>query len=680
MVSLLAFDSYAQQSDEEAVLEATDGATKVFAPEEFARFVPRTALDMVQQIPGFSISESDNDSRGLGQADDNVLLNGKRTSGKTNDAITALGRISAENVIRIEILDGASLDIPGLSGQVVNVVFANSDGVSGQFAWRPEFRLRRVSPNFFAGEASINGSYQSFDYTVSIQNNSSRRGSAGVEFVVDSTGDLIDVRDEDSRFSADNPIFSTSLDYTGEGGAIGNLDLAYAQFNFVSTEESLRNGIDQADRDRNFRNSEDEWNFEGSGDYEFGVGPGRLKLIAFQRFEHSPTVNLLTTEFADGTTTTGSRFARVSDEGESILRSEYGWRTSAGSDWQVAAEGAFNFLDVESELESLDELGNFIPVALDGSTSRVEEIRGELSTTYGTVLAPNWSWQTSLGAEYSELSQSGENGQTRSFVRPKGFTALTWQPNTDTSITWRIERLVGQLDFSDFVASVNIDLANQNVGNPDIVPQQSWLGEIVATQKFGDYGSANLRLYGELITDITDQIPIGDDAEAPGNIDSAAIYGFEFNGTLLFDPLGWHGARVDVDLQVQDSTVDDPLTGIPRSISRTLVYEVESIFRHDIPSTDWAYGASYADSRNTSNVRLGETRRFVARPGNLSAFVEHKNVFGLTVNAAVSNLLSTEDEFIRTSFENRNDGPIAFREERIRTFGQIIELTISGTF
>ncbi len=666
-------------SAQQAVTSETIDGVKVFTPEDFSRFSPRTALDMVQQIPGFTISEAD-DRRGLGQATDNVLLNGKRISGKSNDAVTALSRIAAENVIRIEILEGATLDIPGLSGQVVNVQSANAEGISGQFEWRPQFRLRRVSPNFFAGEASVSGKFADFDYTVSFENDAFRSGSAGEELVFDSNGDLIDIRDEDARFSGDNPIFSVALDYSGEAGAVANLDLAYAEFDFARHEESLRSGPNQVDRNRNFTGVENEWNFEGSGDYEFDLGRGRLKLIGFQRFEHSPTVNLLLTDFADQAATTGSRFDRVADEGESIFRSEYNWKPVGGSDWQIAAEGAYNFLDIESALEVLSPEGEFILEDLPGATSRVEEIRGELAATYATPLSDNWSLQTSLGAEYSQIDQSGETGQTRSFVRPKGFLAATWRAGANTNFTFRVERDVGQLDFFDFVASVNVDLANQNVSNPDLVPQQSWIGEMVLTHKFGDYGSANLRLFGELITDIVDQVPIGADGEAPGNIDSATIYGLELNSTLLFDQLGWPGARLDVDLQLQDSSVDDPLTGMSRSISDTLVREIEAELRHDIPATDWAYGVTYFEQRETRTVRLDEIRRFIATPGDLGAFVEHKDVFGLRVNAALFNFLGNDERFSRTVFVNRNDGPVSFQEQRIRNFGLILNLTISGTF
>jgi hypothetical protein len=96
------------------------GGAKTYTPADFARFAPRTALDMLNQVPGFVIQQAD-ERRGLGQATANVLINGERIPGKSNDVVTELGRISAANVIRIEIVDGATLNVPGLSGQVANM-------------------------------------------------------------------------------------------------------------------------------------------------------------------------------------------------------------------------------------------------------------------------------------------------------------------------------------------------------------------------------------------------------------------------------------------------------------------------------------------------------------------------------------------------------------------------------
>ncbi|MEP6012592.1 MAG: hypothetical protein ABJ237_14900, partial [Parasphingorhabdus sp.] len=59
---------------------------------------------------------------------------------------------------------------------------------------------------------------------------------------------------------------------------------------------------------------------------------------------------------------------------------------------------------------------------------------------------------------------------------------------------------------------------------------------------------------------------------------------------------------------------------------------------------------------------------------------EHKDVFGLTVNANLGNLFNRSDRFVRTDYVARRDGPINFIENRNRKFGLIYRLTVSGSF
>src|SRR3546814_1276347 len=54
-------------------------AGTVYTPADFTRYAPKTALDMLNQVPGFSIRENDT-VRGLGQATGHVLFNGARPS------------------------------------------------------------------------------------------------------------------------------------------------------------------------------------------------------------------------------------------------------------------------------------------------------------------------------------------------------------------------------------------------------------------------------------------------------------------------------------------------------------------------------------------------------------------------------------------------------------------------
>ncbi|MCB2084570.1 MAG: Plug domain-containing protein, partial [Sphingomonadaceae bacterium] len=108
-------------SDAEAANIAAEGQGRVFTPDYFTQFAPRNALDMVSRIPGFTIDDGNNGQRGLGQANQNVIVNGERFSSKSDSLREQLVRIPAADIIRIEILDGTALDIPGLSGQVANV-------------------------------------------------------------------------------------------------------------------------------------------------------------------------------------------------------------------------------------------------------------------------------------------------------------------------------------------------------------------------------------------------------------------------------------------------------------------------------------------------------------------------------------------------------------------------------
>src|SRR6185503_2362068 len=183
---------------------------RTYTPADFARFAPRNALDMLNQVPGFAIDSADTDRRGLGQATGNVLINSERFSGKSTDILTELRRISASNVARIEIVDAATLNIPGLSGQVANVITV-SRGLSGNFVYRPQIRARRTPFRWSNGEISVNGTIGGTQFTLSARNNSFRNGNAGPEVVIPPAGTILDRRDEVLSVNGDEPRLSGSL-------------------------------------------------------------------------------------------------------------------------------------------------------------------------------------------------------------------------------------------------------------------------------------------------------------------------------------------------------------------------------------------------------------------------------------------------------------------------------------
>ncbi|MBX3560850.1 MAG: TonB-dependent receptor plug domain-containing protein [Sphingomonas sp.] len=654
---------------------------RTYTPADFARYAPRSALDMLNRVPGFAIDAGDTSRRGLGQATGNVLINGERFLGRSTDIFTELRQISAQNVVRIEIVDGATLNVSGLTGQVANVV-TSSRQLSGNFAWRPQIRARRTPARLLDGEVSVNGALGGTQYTLSLRNDSRRNGNAGPEIVFTPDGTIIDRRDEVLFVNQEAPRLAGSIRRAFGDGSVLNLNGGVALYHSTVGEDGTRSGTGQPDRVRTVREIEREYNYDFGGDYEFGLGGGRLKLIGSHRFEHSPFTQTLFETYADASPTLGQRFTQVADEAETILRAEYRWR-GGGGDWQVSAEGALNRLDIENGLQVLNPAGDFVPVPFPNAEGTVEEQRAEAILTYGRPLAPSLTLQASIGGEYSEISQSGANGLTRSFVRPKGFLNLAWRPVENLDVSARLERQVGQLNFFDFVASTNVSGGTTNAGNANLVPPQSWNAQVQVTRNLGPWGTATARVYGRLISDVVDVVPIGPTGQAPGNLDGLArVYGLQWTSTFNFDPLGWRGARLDMNLQFQRTSLEDPLTGRRRPINENLTRRLEVNFRHDVPGTDWAWGASAFQFRQSEGFRLDQSFQYLDTPGSLGLFVEHKDVMGLTVRASVDNLLDTNESFRRSFFDGRRNATnsnIAFTEYRDRPYGPIFTLSISGT-
>jgi len=664
-------------TDPAAVAVPPRTGPRSFTAEDFARFAPRTALDMIRQVPGFTIRDAPQE-RGLGQATANVLMNGRRIGGKSDDIVTQLGRVSAANVVRIEIVDGATLDVPGLSGEVANII-TRPTRTNGQFSWRPEFRAHHTDPLFTRFDTSVSGQTGAFEWTLGLENQGSRSGAGGFTEILSPTRDFIELRDDHWTSNTDQPRASIRLVYDGPGSSIGNLNASYRQFWHDFDETGFRTTTGLADRTRTVVQDVHGYQYEIGGDYEFPILGGRLKLIGLNRFENEPVDQTVVTAFADGRPSTGSRFFRDSDELERIARGEFRWR-GGGADWQLSAEAAFNRLDVESQTFTLDPNGEFRETPFPGGTGSVAEDRYELMASYGRPLSPELTLQISAGGEYSQLSQVGPGGLTREFWRPKGSLALNWRPSPRTTVSLNIRRRIGQLNFLDFLQTVNLSEERENAGNPDLVPTQIWDVDLEGIRNLGRYGTTRLRLYGRFYDDIVDTIPIGATGESPGNIDHAVAYGFEWATTINFDPMGWRGARFDGRLQLQRSRVEDPLTGEKREISNFLLHLIEAGIRHDIPGSDWAWGGNLSNVLGAPNFRLTEVGRQWEGPVWTSLFVEHKDVFGLTVRATVTNLTGARSMWDRTVYVGRRTGPVAFIEDRNRTIGPIFSFQVRGRF
>lgn len=332
-VAASAQDAPAQTGDAPAPVAAPVNGKQVYSPADFVRFAPKTALDMLNQVPGFSI-RGENVERGLGQASGNVLLNGERISGKSTSPLTALQGIPAKNVVRIEIVDAAQVDVPGLSGQVANVIYEASTKVSGQFSYQPEIRAHFADPLFTRGDVSVSGKRGPVEYTLSLQNQAGRGAAGGPTLIATGAGDPIEFRDDVFTSNFDQPTASGQFKIDGPGSSLGNLNLLYRRVYARFRETSERDRVTGADQVRLQTQREGGYNYEIGGDYEFALLGGRMKLIGLNRFGDSPFIQVVRTSFADDAPDAGSRFAQNGVTKELIGRAEY--RTKMGrTDFQI---------------------------------------------------------------------------------------------------------------------------------------------------------------------------------------------------------------------------------------------------------------------------------------------------------------------------------------------------------
>jgi outer membrane receptor for ferrienterochelin and colicins len=653
---------------------------RVYTLADFARFAPKSAYDMLVQVPGFTIRTVDTSVRGLGQASENVLINGQRINNKTG-AVDQLQRTPASSVERIEIVDAASLGIAGLTGQVANVILNQTKKASGQFDYEADARAHFTKPELFGGSVSYSGKEGPVDYTFSVKNGYGRGGIGGAIVILDRNRGLIETRNEvfHSEYEEANTQAKFTID--GPGSSIGNLVLGYTPYwNPVHLRDK------RVEADGELRSRTDVEQLAGymgdiNGDYEFALGPGRLKLIGLRHWEHQPLVTTDILRFlTTGEDSIGTRFSRDSHSGETVTRGEYSWK-SGRNDWQVSIERAFNSLDQKGRLFTLNSDGDFVEVPFPEGSGKVVERRYEALATFSRPLSSKVDLQVAAGAEISSLDRTTDEEPARKFFRPKGSIVFGWHPDKTWDISLKLRRRVGQISFFDFLAQPQLSAGRENAGNPELVPPQSWEVETDFAHDLGRWGKTDLTLHYYRVEDIVDFIPIDDNQQGVGNLPRADRAGIENTSTILLDPIGWTGAKVDLNLGAEWTSVRDPLTGRSRPISGIQDHWGSIQVRHDIPHTQLAWSAYVQHRHYVSNYYLTEIDQTLDIPWMAGFYVEDKNVFGTTVRFSVDNIFNGRHLEFRKVFDGfRDRTPIAFIENHNELVGPIFTLSVKGNF
>ena len=667
-----------------AVVEVQAGVLS-YAPSFFTAFSPSTALDMVQRVPGFSLSGGDEQRRGLADSFGNLLINGSRPSNKSLSLQTVLQRINAADVERIELVQEAlpQYDMRG-HPRLVNVILREGAGNSG--SWAAVARLsesHRIGPG---GEISyttqVGSAEMTFGFEGGWQGNLVRRR----ESLYDNGGqDLAELRlDNDQRhFQEFIPTFS--LNWRINDTSSLRTDLRYQTWEWRRNHRS--HVVDETGSDLRFEessadNENTNWSLSStySQDFSDNFSSETIALVTREEWTNNPeffSIYLPTTGF--------DRASIYEGEGEykeTAVRQTFSYNPNDRHSVEFGGETAINSRDTSFTI-AIDDGTSVTMLDLPVSDTMVEETRSELFANHTWTVTDRISLESGLRYEFSEIEQTGDTEQSRSFTYAKPSFTLNYRQDDQNRYRVTLRRDVAQLNFGRFASQVDLTDNNSTLGNPDYVPQRTWTLEGEWERRFGD-GSFSLVIGYDSVEDLDGWVPIesnGSVFDAPGNIGDGSNFRVTTNITTPLDNLGLTNAVLDVFLEYYDTNVEDPLTMIDRPWSGFREWELRLDYRQTFPEAQFAWGWDYFWLSDGEIFRAQEYRVQGFTDGDLDLYVETTRWMGLTLRAGVDAVINNGDDRERVFYDgSRADGIIDRIEYQNESMGKTFYIRARGTF
>ncbi len=623
----------------DGVRTSADGSTVTYEARFFTQYQPVTAVDMLRWVPGGAalLPEERNNNfqqekRGFGSGGDQILINGKRISAKSNDIRSAIQRIQASVVQRIELIRGnsAGLDVRS-EGTVINIVLAE-DISSGSGTWQLHSGFYGDSPEY-DGLVSYSNAIGDLNYLVSAEYGPYNRGQDEdrlERYFAPGTGDLIETRQITVPELKEALVLNTSANRTFASGSILNLNARVEDSERTEIETIVITPTGSSDTSLLENTSfEDEFAWELGGDYESAIGEGIWKTRAIYSNR--------TEDESEGISLSSSAVSNVPEESfvlsdslltETILRSSYSWPLAATQNLELGIEGAVNTLEKDVRLLDVLPDGTLVPVGLFNADSDIEENRYEFFSTHFWQARDNVTLESGLNFEYSKIEQVGADiANTRTFTYLKPRFDLRWSLDDANRLRASVERTVSQLDFSDFVLSYDSNNDQLDAGNPNLEPEKAWEWKFSFERRLqDDAGVLEAEFFYNQIEDHIDNVEIRNLTSGSGNIGDAEVYGMWLRGSARLSPLGLENAVVDAEYRYQQSETTDAFTGRKRDMIRKPHHRYSIKFRHDIP--EWNF--NYAVDVEWFGERVGTDVLYTERNESLNPRVDVTAQYRLT--------------------------------------------------
>jgi hypothetical protein len=657
---------------------------------------PKTAFDMVNLLPGFTFSVGDTLIRGYAAAAGNVLVDGERVSDKQFTLDTVLQHIPADQVEYIEVIQSGR---PGLEmlGQTVvanvvrkrsagnSIVVTLSDGILFDGRNTPSGTIEVTKRG--KDDRMFTGAFSASQYVELAEGN-------GPQVRRDMDGNVLDRISVSSAAGGltaytygvlSTPAWRGTLSLNG---SVARTDYAYWEVD-----------------DTTFQQVDTAFSVPTSSSlHEYLGGPLGGQLLSemgahFNRkfgnkitSESVGLVDLTSQAYSSNLASAGvdEHFAEKEHLGEALLRTNLRYAATAYLTAEFSLEGAYNWLNTTSVY-----LYNSAPVPLPNAQAIVSEIRDQV---LGHII---WSIHKSLEldlgmqVEDSKIASKADTEQSKLLNYLKPRITIAFKPNSANNLRFRVEREVGQLDFSDFVAVSSLDTGSVRSGNTNIVPQQDWVFEGLYERHFWSDGDVMLTYRHLLIADAIDRVPIYSTSDpssvydAPGNIGTGSEDAAIASLTLPTDRIAIKHGQLKLTGTRLWSSVTDPTTGVQRPITGLNPFEYEVDFRQDLSKWHADWGSSFltpctkvatTKGCSTSDYRFNEVDSYRATP-TINVFAEYQPRKSASLRIEADNVLQQRYNRVVNLYGGpRNSYPLSYQDDRSLISSASVIVSLRKTF
>jgi iron complex outermembrane receptor protein len=628
-----------KNTDVEARREATTQKI-VLERKDIENLGVMTIGEVLGKLPGVEAGSQGGDgtmsqrARGMSRDSVQILVDGERSAGGARMAAAIVGRLPAGDLERVEILRGSSAEYGGGAPVTVNLIMKKALSKRST-ALKAAVGYRGSEPN---GQFTLtqNGGEGGYAWSLPVTLNL-HRYSTGSEIERQGTA-ITSTRDEDKGVFSFRE-FAMSPRMNWKDGA-DTLTLAPVFFDgagkrssdMTQTASAAFNG-DRSSSEENHRRL-----MRLRVDGEKLVEGNKLSLRAsFNNGKRTADVTRVARDAALVATTSTEHSDSRENETNLALRLD-----RPMSDHLLAV--GLEYINLRRSDDQVFT-GSYAAV----TAAQAKERQSVLWVQDDWKLLPSTTLTYGLRGESIALDSSGT---TQSHGRAMPSLAVRWEPVNQ----WVMRSSIGtglkmpRLDEISATVSpsiaANTPLEADRRGNPNLRPERSVNFEAVLERYLdGEMGVLGANFYARSTQDFTErrvQLEGARWVDQPQNEGKARHWGFELDGKVRTDNMGWKGATVKAHLTLPKARVDDTRLGVTRMARDTPIYVFSAGLDESLPSLQSSYGISLQLSGRSITDIPGEQRGSTRAKTSLDAFWLYKLDAKLNLRVSGQNLLAAD--------------------------------------